>query len=94
MKHRVDEVDETNHVYKFTIIEGDHIGEHFESVSSVNKVEAGGDGGCIFKATTTYNTKGDKQSVIQESIKKAKDGVTAFFQAAAAHLHSNPNEYN
>lgn len=94
MKHRVDKVDEANLVYNFSIIEGANMGVDFESVSSVNKVEAGPDGGCILKSVVTYNTKGDNENVIQESINKAKQGFVGFFQATVGHLQSNPNAYN
>ncbi|KAG6428336.1 hypothetical protein SASPL_112587 [Salvia splendens] len=94
MKHKVEEIDEANLVYKFSIIEGANIGVDFESVKSVNKVEAGPDGGCILKSVVTYNTKGDNENVIQESIKKAKESLVGFFQAVVGHLHSNPDAYN
>ncbi|XP_047952242.1 major allergen Pru ar 1-like [Salvia hispanica] len=94
MKHKIEEVDEANLVYKFSIIEGANMGVDFESVKCVNKVEAGPDGGCVLKSTVTYNTKGDNENVIQESIKKAKESLVGFFQAVVGHLHSNPDAYN
>ncbi|KAL1548141.1 major allergen Pru ar 1-like [Salvia divinorum] len=54
MKHKVEEIDEANLVYKFSIIEGANMGVVFESVKSVNKVEAGPDGGCILKSIVTW----------------------------------------
>ena len=93
MTHRVDELDEENLVYKFSILEGGNMGIDFESVSVVNKVEAGPDGGSIFKSVNTYTTKGDNESAIQESIKKGKESVAGFFQAIVGHLQSNSDAY-
>ncbi|XP_057785623.1 major strawberry allergen Fra a 1.08-like [Salvia miltiorrhiza] len=94
MKHKVEELDEANLVYKFSIIEGENMGTDFEAVSIVSKVEAGPDGGCTFRSINTYTTKGDNENVIQASIKKAKDGLAGFFQAVVGHLHANPDAYN
>ncbi|KAG6428335.1 hypothetical protein SASPL_112586 [Salvia splendens] len=93
MKHKVEEIDEANLVYKFSIIEGANMGVVFESVKSVNKVEASPDGGCILKSTVTCNTKEDNENVIQESIRKSKESLVGFFQAVVGYLHSNPDAY-
>ncbi|KAG6431423.1 hypothetical protein SASPL_109502 [Salvia splendens] len=54
MKHRVDELDEENLVYRFSILEGANMGVGFESDSVVIKVEVGPDGE---KATPDSQTK-------------------------------------
>lgn len=94
IKERVDKVDETNYVYNVTVVESEVLmGGEFESISSENKVEGGGDGGCIIKSTMTYNTKGDNQSVIQEKITRTKEGRAGFIEAVQSYLLANPNEY-
>ncbi|XP_057809696.1 major strawberry allergen Fra a 1.06-like [Salvia miltiorrhiza] len=93
VKHKIEEVDETNHVYKFSVIEGDDLGEDFESSSTAIKIEAAANGGSVYKSVSTYHTKGDNHNVIREKINKATEAAKAFLQAIEAHLHSNPNEY-
>ncbi|KAH6831873.1 hypothetical protein C2S53_012748 [Perilla frutescens var. hirtella] len=93
-KHRVDEVDEANFVYKYSVIEGDALGEELESISYVVKIVGGPDGGSVVKTSSTYHTKTDHHSITEEKIKEGKEKAKAVFHAVEAHLHANPHEYN
>ncbi|KAH6769630.1 hypothetical protein C2S52_014433 [Perilla frutescens var. hirtella] len=94
-KHKIEEVDEVNHVYKYSLIEGGILGEDLESVTYVYKFEAGPTGGCTIKIVKTYHPKGDEHhSIIEEIIEKSKEVTKGFINAIEAHLHANPHEYN
>ncbi|KAG6405978.1 hypothetical protein SASPL_133574 [Salvia splendens] len=93
-KHRTDEIDEANRVFKYTLIEGGALEDDFELISYDMKVEDDPDVGCVYKVTSKYHTKGDNQNVIQEKIKQGHEGAKAFFHAVEAYLQANPNEYN
>ena len=52
MKHRIDELDIENFVCKYTMIEGDPLGDKLESIAYDVRFEAVSDGeGCICKMT-------------------------------------------
>ncbi|KAK4405508.1 UNVERIFIED_CONTAM: Major allergen Pru av 1 [Sesamum calycinum] len=92
-KHRIDEIDEENYVFKYTVLEGDAFGDKLESISNVVKIEAGPDGGSICKTISTYHTKGDHH-IAEDKIKEGKEKAKAIFKAIEAHLHAHPHEYN
>ncbi|KAL1548135.1 major allergen Pru ar 1-like [Salvia divinorum] len=93
-KHRVDEVDEANFVYKYSVIEGDALGDELESISYVVKITPGADGGSVVKTSSSYHTKTDHHSITEEKIKEGKEKAKGVFHAVEAHLHANPHEYN
>ncbi|KAL2229713.1 major allergen Pru av 1-like [Sesamum indicum] len=92
-KHRIDEIDEENYIYKYSVIGGDALGEDFDSMTHGFKIEVGADGGSICKTTSTFHTKGEDH-VIQEKIKAGKERAKAIFKAVETHLHAHPHEYN
>ncbi|KAI3469329.1 hypothetical protein Pfo_025992 [Paulownia fortunei] len=92
-KHRIDGIDEENHIFKYSVIEGDALGEVLESISYVVKIEAGPDGGSVCKTTSTYHTKGDKHHITEDKIKEGKEKAKAIFKAVEAHLHAHPHAY-
>ncbi|NBH36891.1 hypothetical protein D3Z58_26220, partial [Clostridiaceae bacterium] len=91
-KHRVDEVDEANYTYKYSVIEGDALGDEIESISYVVKIAPGPDGGSVVKTVSTYHTKTEHHSITEEKIKEGKEKAKAIFHAVEAHLHANPHE--
>ncbi|KZV30458.1 major allergen Pru ar 1-like [Dorcoceras hygrometricum] len=93
VKHRVDEIDEANHVYKYSIIEGDVLGDDLESISYVVKFEASHDGGSVCKTISYYHTKHDAHGITEEKIKEGKEKAKAIFKAVEAHLHAHPHDY-
>lgn len=88
-KHRIEEVDEANHVYKYSVIEGGVLGEDIESVTYVFKFESGGEGGCAVKISATYHPKVEEHDTIKEKIEKVKESTKGFFHALEAHLHAH-----
>lgn len=91
-KHRIDEIDEPNYVFKYSVIEGDAL-EGIEYISYVVKIEEGHEGGSVVKTTSTYHTKGEEHHITQDKIKEGKEKAKALFHAIEAHLHANPHEY-
>ena len=61
VKHRIDEVDQANFTYNYSVIEGDAISEILEKISYEIKIVASPDGGSILKSTSKYHTKGDHE---------------------------------
>ncbi|KAK4483292.1 hypothetical protein RD792_010477 [Penstemon davidsonii] len=94
VKHRVDEIDEANHIFKYTVIEGDALAGILDSISYVVKIEAGPDGGSLCKTTSKYHTKGEGHNITEDKIKEGKEKAKAMFKAIEAHLHANPHAYN
>ncbi|KAL1548134.1 major allergen Pru ar 1-like [Salvia divinorum] len=92
-KHKVEEIDEANCTYKYSVIEGDALGDEIESISYVVKVDAGPDGGSVVKTTSSYHTKTEHHSITVEKIKEGKEKAKAIFHAIEAHLHAHPHEY-
>ncbi|XP_075478672.1 major allergen Pru ar 1-like [Primulina tabacum] len=93
VKHRVDEIDEANHVYKYSIIEGDVLGEDLESISYVLKLEASADGGSVCKTISHYHTKHDDHGITEDKIKEGKEKAKALYKALEDHLHAHPDAY-
>jgi len=88
-KHRIEEVDEENSVYKYSVIEGGVLGEDLESVSYVFKFESGAGGGCTVKISATYHPKSEEHSSIKEKIEKVKEATKGFINTLEAHLHAH-----
>ncbi|KAB1213915.1 Major pollen allergen Bet v 1-M/N [Morella rubra] len=61
-KHRIDEVDQANFKYSYSLIEGDALGDKLEKISYETKLVPSPDGGTIWKNISKYHTKGDPRS--------------------------------
>lgn len=92
MKHHVDELDKENFVYKYTIIEGDVLGDVIEKISYEVKIISAPDGGSITKNSSTYYTKGDAK-ISEEDIKSGKEKAAGIFKALEAYLTDHPDAY-
>ncbi|KAK4477835.1 hypothetical protein RD792_017098 [Penstemon davidsonii] len=92
--HRVDEIDETNCTYKYSVVEGDALAGVLDSISYVVKIEAGPDEGSVCKTTSVYYTKGEDHHITEDKIKEGKEKTKALFKAIEAHLHANHDLYN
>uniref|UniRef100_A0A830DFU0 Major allergen pru ar 1 n=1 Tax=Phtheirospermum japonicum TaxID=374723 RepID=A0A830DFU0_9LAMI len=92
-KHRIDEIDLENHVFKYSVIEGDMLGDVLESISYLVKVEPGPHGGSVCKTISTYHTKKDDHHITEDKIKEGKEKAKAIFKAVEAHLHAHPHSY-
>ncbi|KAK4855161.1 hypothetical protein QYF36_004589 [Acer negundo] len=49
MRHRIDDLDKDNFLCKYSLIEGDVLGDKIESVVYAAKFEATSDGGCLLR---------------------------------------------
>ena len=92
VKHRLDELDKDNFVCKYTMIEGDALGDKLESIAYEVKFEAASDGGCICKMISKYNTIGDFE-IKEEEIKAGKDSAIGIYKVVEAYLLENPQVY-
>ncbi|KAH7842375.1 hypothetical protein Vadar_004581 [Vaccinium darrowii] len=92
VKHRIDELDKENFVCKYTMIEGDPLGDKLESIAYDVRFEAASDGGCICKMTSKYNTIGEVE-VKEEEIKSGKDSAMGIYRVVEAYLLENPHVY-
>ncbi|KAM1086588.1 hypothetical protein ACFX2B_012080 [Malus domestica] len=93
VKHRIDELDVENFVCKYTMIEGDALGEKLESIAYEVKFEAASDGSSICKMTSTYNTIGEFE-VKEEEIIAGKNSAIGIYKVVEAYLLENPNVYS
>ncbi|XP_011073730.1 pathogenesis-related protein STH-2-like [Sesamum indicum] len=90
VKHRIDEVDTENYVCKYTLIEGNVLGEKFEKICYELKFEPTEDGGCVIKQKSEYHTKGDVE-LNDEEIKAGKEQAAVLYKAAEEYLAANPH---
>ncbi|KAF3658567.1 putative acyl-CoA dehydrogenase family member 10-like [Capsicum annuum] len=92
VKHRIDELDKENMVCKYTMIEGDPLGENLEFVSYEIKFEESNNGNCICKMTTNYHGIGD--FIVKENdVKDGKDSAMGIYKTVENYLIQNPNLY-
>ncbi|XP_027173645.1 major allergen Pru ar 1-like [Coffea eugenioides] len=101
VKIHVDEVDEENFIYKYTVIEGDALQDVIEKIAfevQILPTTDGGsaDGGSIISINSTYYTKSDAEITedVQEIIKSGKEiAAGILFEALDAYLSAYPNAY-
>ncbi|KAL6968569.1 hypothetical protein U1Q18_034372, partial [Sarracenia purpurea var. burkii] len=91
MKHRVDVVDVENCYSKYTLIEGDALGDALESIVYEVKFEASGTGS-ICKSTSHYHTKVGVE-IKEEDIKAGKDKAMGMYKVVEDYLIANPDVY-
>ncbi|GMP76444.1 hypothetical protein CsSME_00033115 [Camellia sinensis var. sinensis] len=92
VKHRIDELDKEKFVCKYTMIEGDRLGDKLESIDYVVRFEAANNGGCICKMITKYHTVGELENK-EEEIKSGKDSAMGVYKVVEAYLLDNPHVY-
>ncbi|XP_022749048.1 major allergen Pru ar 1-like [Durio zibethinus] len=92
VKHRIDELDRDNLMCKYTMIEGDALGDKLESIAYEVKFEAISDGGCICKMTSNYHTIGEFE-IKEEEIKAGKDKAIGIYKVVETYLLENPTIY-
>ncbi|KAL6188533.1 hypothetical protein ACLB2K_039925 [Fragaria x ananassa] len=93
VKHRIDELDQGNFVCKYTMIEGDALGDKLESIGYEVKFEAASDGSSICKMTSNYNTIGEAE-VKEEEIIAGKNSAMGIYKVVETYLLENPNVYS
>ncbi|PHU21546.1 Major allergen Pru ar 1 [Capsicum chinense] len=92
LKHKIHVVDEKNLVSKYSLVEGDVLGDKLESITYEVKFEASGNGGCVCKTTSEYHTKGD-HVVSEEEHNVGKEKAIDLLKAVEAYLLANPSVY-
>ena len=93
VKHRIDEIDDVNFTYSYSLIEGDALTDIIEKISYEIKLVASPDGGSILKSTIKYHTTGDHE-IKEEQIKAGKEKAAGLFKAVEGYLLANPDAYN
>nr|UYQ90948.1 pathogenesis-related protein [Platanus x hispanica] len=91
-KHKIDAVDKENLAYKYTLIEGDVIGDKIEKIAYDVKCEASNDGGCVCKMTCKYHTVGEFE-MKEEEIMAGNEKGMALYKVMEAYLLQNPEAY-
>ncbi|MBA0869906.1 hypothetical protein Goshw_005118 [Gossypium schwendimanii] len=92
IKNRVDELDEKNFWFKYSLIEGDGMMDKLEKITYEVKFESTTDGGSLNKMTSTYYTKGDFV-LTEEEIKAGKEKALGMYKVVEAYLLQNPDAY-
>lgn len=92
MKNRIDELDKEKLVCKYTMIEGDAMGDKIESIGYEIRFEESDEGGCVCKMTSEYRTFGGYE-VKEEEVKAGKESAMAIYKVVEAYLLENPNVY-
>ncbi|KAK4857082.1 hypothetical protein QYF36_024319 [Acer negundo] len=95
-KHWIDEIDEENLVCKYTMIEGDALGNNVESIAYEVRFGAAANssegGGCFCQMTSNYQMIGDFE-IKEEEIKASKERVLGIYKLVENHLLNNPQVY-
>ncbi|XWS38987.1 hypothetical protein CRYUN_Cryun18bG0011200 [Craigia yunnanensis] len=92
IKNRIDELDEKNFSYKYSLIEGDGLMDKLDKITYEVKFEATADGGSKNKMISTYYTKGDFV-LTEEEIKTGKEKALAMYKVVEGYLIQNPDAY-
>ncbi|XP_041017996.1 major strawberry allergen Fra a 1-3-like [Juglans microcarpa x Juglans regia] len=95
LKHKIDDLDVDNLMCKYTLIEGDVLGDKLQLISCEVKMEASGSGsgsGSACKMTNHYHTKGEFV-IKEENIKDGKDKTLGLYKVVEKYLLANPNIY-
>ncbi|KAK7264673.1 hypothetical protein RJT34_32283 [Clitoria ternatea] len=89
LKHRIDVLDKDNLFCKYTMIEGDPLGDKLESIAYEVKFEASNDRGCLCKMKSNYNTIGEFE-VKEEEVKEGRESTIAIYKVVESYLRENP----
>ncbi|XP_059458042.1 major strawberry allergen Fra a 1.05-like [Corylus avellana] len=92
IKQKVEEIDQANFSYRYSVIEGDALSDKLEKINYEIKIVASPDGGSILKSISKYHTIGDHE-LKDEQIKAGKEKASGLFKAVEGYLLAHPNEY-
>ncbi|KAL0322592.1 UNVERIFIED_CONTAM: Pathogenesis-related protein STH-2 [Sesamum angustifolium] len=90
VKHRIDEIDTQNYVCKYTLIEGDVLGDKLEKICHELRLEASADGGCVLKSKAELHAKAGVE-LDDEEIKAGKEQALNVYKACEEYLAANPH---
>ena len=77
---------------KYTMTEGDPLGDKLESIAYEVRFEATSDGGCLCKMTSKYNAIGEIE-VKEEEVKEGRESSIGICRVVEAYLQENPQVY-
>ena len=92
MKHRLDVLDQDNFLCKYSVIEGDVLGDKLDFIAFEIKFESAANGGCVCKMTSNHHTKGDAE-ISNEEIMAAKEKGMGMYKVVENYLAENPHVY-
>ncbi|KAL5849367.1 hypothetical protein ACOSQ4_007380 [Xanthoceras sorbifolium] len=93
MRQRIDALNKDNFLCKYSLIEGDVLGDKIESVVYEAKFEATGNGGCLAKVATEFHVKGDHKIMMEQTIKEGQDLEIGMLKVIETYLLANPEVY-
>ncbi|PHT33027.1 Pathogenesis-related protein STH-21 [Capsicum baccatum] len=92
LKHKIHVIDDKNMTIKYSLIEGEVLGENLEHIFYDVRFEGRKNGGCICKTISEYHTNGDF-IVKEEEIKEGKEKAIELVKVVEAYLLANPSAY-
>ncbi|CAK8563739.1 unnamed protein product [Lathyrus sativus] len=92
LKQKIDVLNKENLICKYTMIEGDPLGDKLESITYEVKFEARNDGGCVCKMASSYKTIGDFD-VNEEDVKEGRESTIGIYKVVESYLLENPQVY-
>ncbi|KAM7521441.1 hypothetical protein LguiA_011343 [Lonicera macranthoides] len=92
LKHRIDALDVENYMCKYTLIEGNVLGDALESISYEIKFDKEGEG-AVCNIRSEYHPKCNVV-ITEDEIKEGKDKAMGMFKLVEDYLLSNPNVYS
>ncbi|KAG2697541.1 hypothetical protein I3843_07G110800 [Carya illinoinensis] len=91
-KYRIDELDMENFQCRYTITEGDVLGEKLKSIEYEMKFVADHGGGCICKMSSEYYSDQELEFK-DEDIEFGKERATEIYKVVETYLLTNPLSY-
>lgn len=92
LRHQIDDLNEENYVYNYTLIEGEGMMDKIDKISYEVKFEASCAGGTISKMTTKVYAKNNFE-LKEEEIIAGKEKVMGMYKIVEAYLLQNPDAY-
>ncbi|KAF6141305.1 hypothetical protein GIB67_024389 [Kingdonia uniflora] len=92
IKHRTDFIDKENFICKYSLIEGELLGDKFECISHEVKLEPTSHGGCIVKMKAHFHCKGDVK-INEEEMKAGQEKGEKMQKVIEAYLIKHPEVY-
>ncbi|KAL8481432.1 hypothetical protein ACS0TY_027802 [Phlomoides rotata] len=92
-KHKIDEMDETNCVYKYTVFEGDIVDEDIEYFTNTVKIKSSQNEGSVYTYTNEIHTKENDNHNSLDKIKQRNERSKTIINAIEAYLLAHPHEY-
>ncbi|XP_054809819.1 pathogenesis-related protein 2-like [Prosopis cineraria] len=88
--HKVDEIDEANLRYNYSVVGGNKFPESLEKVCFETKVVGGCDGGSIVNFVIKYHTKGNSPPA-EDLVKRGKMRGEQLFKVVADYIVASPD---